>query len=266
MKQRGHFTDGDELREGLVELGREIEAGLTDHPEPEVLLAYQRGDLQADEADRVEEHITFCRACGDLTLAIPGFLHPEGEPHRERDQAAKDTLPSEATAPVVVAELRQPSSVVPPPRRKGPAAWLPLAASLVMGLVLGWGGRWLASKPSTERLSARVVIGELPAAARGSSQAEIRLVFTPGAEVGVVVVTPDEALGEGPFELRVLGLDGRVLFTQEGALPTPFGTFVLTFDRKVLPPGTYRVEVLAGAGHRSVVRRELRVLEQDVAP
>jgi hypothetical protein len=47
------------------------------------LLAYYHGELPEAEADPVQEHLSLCRDCADLVLAIPAFLgdeDPEGAP------------------------------------------------------------------------------------------------------------------------------------------------------------------------------------------
>ncbi len=58
-----------------------------EHPDPEVLLAYQQEDLPEAEAERIRDHLALCRECGELVLdfaAFPGLEPPAGGPRVDR--------------------------------------------------------------------------------------------------------------------------------------------------------------------------------------
>ena len=44
-----------------------------DHPSPDRWIAYQRGELPADEEAQLQEHLVRCRACFDLAAAAAAF-------------------------------------------------------------------------------------------------------------------------------------------------------------------------------------------------
>lgn len=46
---------------------------------PERLLAYYRGELVSAQQDAVQEHLSRCRECADLLLAIPALLGDDAE-------------------------------------------------------------------------------------------------------------------------------------------------------------------------------------------
>jgi hypothetical protein len=234
-------SDG-EFVDYLKRLGRrKAEAELGDHPEPEVLLAYHRGELDPAAADAVEEHVTFCTSCADLVLAIPAFLAED----RETDHYAEEP---QATGPVVPFPARETA------RRW---RWLPLAAGLVVGLGVGFGsGRLGTTAPGASFL---VGVSEDARGSRGETGEPVVLDFRGGQAVAVVVLTPQERVGKGPFRGRIMSEAGRLLVEDSGLTPTQGGTFVLVVPRGSLAAGESLAEVLAADGSR-VASRTLRVL------
>jgi anti-sigma factor RsiW len=61
-----------------------------DHPSPDRWMAYQRGELPADEEARLQEHLVRCRDCFDLAEAAAAFAETEEKPGsgEEVDSAA----------------------------------------------------------------------------------------------------------------------------------------------------------------------------------
>jgi hypothetical protein len=57
-EDRGHWRDPEE------------------HPSPEALTAYQAGELSADEDERIQSHLGFCKLCTELLLDLDEFLQP----------------------------------------------------------------------------------------------------------------------------------------------------------------------------------------------
>jgi hypothetical protein len=81
-----------------------------DHPSPGQWLAYQRGELPAEEEARLQEHLVRCRDCFDLAAGAAEFAKPE-EPDDEVETAAQWRLlrPQLDPAPPKVQSLRRPS-------------------------------------------------------------------------------------------------------------------------------------------------------------
>jgi hypothetical protein len=255
VKERRHVASSDgDFVDYLKRLGRQHAAGLGDHPEPETLLAYHRGELDEAAADGVEEHVTFCASCADLVLAIPAFLE-EAEVGEEVGGSAdtevgRDTRKTELPGTVL------PWRGVETPRRR---TWLPLAAGLLVGLGTGYlVGR---GEPGEIGPSFRVTVedGRTPGA-RGEAGEPLVLDFRGGRLSAVVVLTPEGTVGEGPFRGRVTTGAGRVLLEEVGLRPEEFKTFVLVVPRGAWPPGELSAEILSESDGASVGRWTLRVL------
>lgn len=239
MRERRHVASSDgDFVDYLKRLGRQVEAGLVDHPEPETLLAYHRGELDEAAADAVVEHITFCRSCTDLVLAIPAFLEEEEAAGEEEERA----------------------TVVPFPfaERDSRRSWWPLAACLVAGLGVGY----LVGQtgPTPPAASFRVAVSEDAPGSRGEAGEPLVLDFRGGQASVVVVLTPPGTVGEGPFRGRVTTETGRVLLAEAGVTPTPNGTFVLVVPRGALPEGDLRAEIASESDGAVVGQWPLRVL------
>ena len=56
-----------------------------DHPSPDQWLAYQRGELSAEEEARFQEHLVRCRDCFDLSSAAASFAQSQEEPGAGRE-------------------------------------------------------------------------------------------------------------------------------------------------------------------------------------
>ena len=68
-----------DFRDTLLEL-IESSPAPADHPSPDRWLAYQRGELAADEEAQLQEHLARCRDCFDLAAAAASFAEREAEP------------------------------------------------------------------------------------------------------------------------------------------------------------------------------------------
>jgi hypothetical protein len=68
--------NASDLRKALVEL-IETEPEPAEHPSADRWIAYQRGELPAEEEARLAEHLVRCRDCFDLVQAAEALVGPE---------------------------------------------------------------------------------------------------------------------------------------------------------------------------------------------
>jgi hypothetical protein len=239
----------------VQQLARETEAGLTQHPEPETLLAYHLGELDEATADGIAEHLTFCRACADHLLAIPSFL---AEPEPSPEPVAN---PEPAANPEPVANPAPARPSAPPAPRATPLRrWWPLAAMLALGVGLGQ----LVPRPQPAPLRATfrvaVVEGDAPGARSGSDR-ELEVDLQHGEEAAVAVLTPRQHPGPGTFRALVRDRGGRVWLDESGLHPTALGTFLLSVPRGALPDEALEIVITEeGPEAAEVGRWTLRVL------
>ncbi|MDX1997875.1 MAG: hypothetical protein SF066_09170 [Thermoanaerobaculia bacterium] len=251
-------SDGDFV-DYLKRLGRQHAAGLGDHPEPETLLAYHRGELDEAAAEVVEEHVTFCASCADLVLAIPAFLE-ESEEGAEAEGVVTGGGSADTEVGRDSGAMAVEAAVLPFPSvaRSRQRSWLPLAAGLLVGLgtgyLVGRGG------PVEIGPSFRVAVEEGRTGARGEAGEPLELDFRGGRLSAVVVLTPEGTVGAGPFRGRVTTGAGRVLLEEIGLEPTASGTFLLVVPRGTWPPGELTAEIFSELDGASVGRWTLRVL------
>ena len=220
-----------------------------DHPTPEQWIAYQRGELSADEEARLQEHLARCRDCFDLAGAAAAFAQPDEEPSA-----------TQQTETAAIWRLLRPQLDPPPqnvrniadgPRRPSRGFRLPATLAACFFVVLVGMAAWnlqlwstleasRAPRPNTPIYD--IIAERGPAGQERTVPAGPRvLVFHPPEERPAYrLVIRNTATGRelGPYELR-LNPDHAL------TLELPAG----------LPPGRYRLELADGAG---------KVLETDL--
>src|SRR6185295_5573971 len=72
----------------MADLAREEVRG-AEHPAPNRLVAYHRGELPASEAAAVVDHLSLCPECAALLLEAVRFLEDDEE--EEEEDEAKET-------------------------------------------------------------------------------------------------------------------------------------------------------------------------------
>ncbi len=221
-----------------------------DHPTPDRWIAYQRGELAADEEARLQEHLVRCRDCFDLAAAAAAFAQPDEEPGaaQETETAAVWRLLRPQLAPPLPGNVR---NIADGPRRPSRGFPLPttLAATFFVALVgmtvlyLQQGSALKASRAARANVPIYDIIAE-----RGPAGQELTvpagprmLVFHPAEELPAYRLAIHDAATDrevGAYELRL---------NQDHAL---------TLDLPAgLAPGRYRLELADGAG---------KVLETDL--
>ncbi len=231
-----------DFRGTLLEL-IEMSPKPTDHPSPDQWIAYQRGELSADEEARLQEHLVRCRDCFDLAAGAAAFAQPDEEPGAAQE-----------TETAAVWRLLRPQLDPPPqnvrniadgPRRPSQGFHLPtkLAATFFVALI-GMAVLYLQQRSALNAaLAARanVPIYDIVAGERGPAGQELTvpagprmLVFHPAEELPAYrLVIHDAATGRelGPYKLKLNPDHALTLDLPEG-----------------LTPGRYRMELSDGTG------------------
>ena len=211
-----------------------------DHPSPDQWIAYQRGELPADEEARLQEHLGRCRDCFDLAAGAAEFARPE-EDGETMETAAVWRLvrpqldpPSDNVRAISAAAPRRPAREM---RVSFPYA---LAASFFVALVgmIAWN---LQQRSALLAPRANVPSFEIAAGERVSTGRELSMPAGPR----MLVFHPAEDL---PVYRLVIhkAATGRELSSHE-LLPDRNLAFNLYLPEG-LPLGRYRLELLDGSG------------------
>jgi Putative zinc-finger len=247
--------DAEELDRRLVRLFKEGRRGKDpmDHPSPEKLSAYQANELPPKEADEVQEHLTGCSLCTELLLDLQRFLEP-GEEDRSREGVA------DFGAEAGWRELREKisekqgamSSVLPRGTKNRSFTLSPLAASLILGLVLAplLATAWWTTRLSGEVKELRQKVAEIRQPQvnvftedlRSTRSEVLKLPAGRPIQLNLTTSMPRE-YAEYPIE--ILNQEGRTIWA--GVLKkNESGHLTLGIAPGVLEPGTYFIR-LSGA-------------------
>jgi len=229
-----------DFRDALVDL-IDSSSEPMDHPSPDRWLAYQRGELPAEEEARLQEHLARCRDCFDLADGAAAFAQPE-EPNAGQDAG------SDALWRRLQPRLELPDNVreISAPRRRPfwkPRALSALAAALFLAVVglTGWDIRLQSELAASRAPQPNAPIFDFSAGARAAappgapektlsaSTGPWMLVFHPADDLPVYrLAIRDATSGEE--------LDSYVLRPNE--------VLALTFQLpEGLPPGHSRLEL-----------------------
>jgi Putative zinc-finger len=209
-----------------------------DHPSPDQWLAYQRGELSAEEEARLQEHLVRCRDCFDLAAGAADFAQPE------TDADTGESMEAEALWRLVRSQLDPPPPKVQsiqqrPPRRFRRSTLL--AASFFVALVgMTLWNLQQQSELATLRTPRNVPTLEITAGERIVAGGELSMPAGPR----VLRFHPAEDL---PFYQLVIrdAATGRELSSHK-LVPDQDLTFNLYLPERL--PGRYRLELLDGAG------------------
>jgi Putative zinc-finger len=223
-----------DFRDTLLEL---IEASPepVNHPSPDQWLAYHRGELAAEEEERLQEHLARCRDCFELAEGAAAFAQADEEPGaaQEMETAALwRLLRPQFDPPQNVREIAD------RPRRTSRRLRLPttLAALFFVALVgmTAWNFQLRAPRPN-------VPVFTIAAGERGSAGQEL----TTTADPQMLVLLPAEELPVYLLTIRDAAT-GREWSSHE---LRPNRDLALTLDLpEGLPPGRYRLELSDTAG------------------
>jgi hypothetical protein len=229
-----------------------------DHPSPDQWIAYQRGELPADEEARLQEHLVRCRDCFDLATAAAAFAPPDEEPGegQEVETAALWRLLRPQLDPPPQ-NVRNIGDRAAGPRRPSRGFHLPttLAATFFVALVgmTAWNLRQQSALEALRAPRPNAPIFEIAAGERGPAGQELivpagprMLVFHPAEELPTYRLVVHDAVTGREWSSHELRLNRDLALT----LYLPEG----------LPPGRYRMELSDGAG-KALETHLLRVTE-----
>ncbi len=267
-----HSADSEATFEAAIERAARRLAGeesrtVTDHPEPDELVAYQEGRLDGEELERLRRHVVSCAECSQELLALATFDQDEPSELRPSpaetatDWAAFQERLAEETAGARVLEMPDrrpegepapaPGPIAAPPGRPaaGRQRWL-VAASVLLAL----GGLWLwldsfsrlAPAPTDQLASLKPFDFDLVP----DGEALVRDAATaPEIEVpaGMNALLARLHLGDqtphDAYRAEILDAAGAVVWRHPDLPRQPAGHFSLLVPRSELPAGAYRARV-----------------------
>ena len=213
---------------------------LKTHPAPEELLDYHLGDLAEADRERIQDHLVLCEACSRTVLDLGSF--PDVEPAREADRLTEFELAADWK------RFRE-RALAKPVRPRPRIPWAVAAALLAAALALLWGFRLREQVRELSGPRADILVADLVPLGT-----EVR-----GPEAGEVVRVPawaDRVLlilnlavrpSHPEYEVRVLGPDGRTVWSRGGLRPSPDGTFALEVPAGLLRGGAHKIRLLGGS-------------------
>ncbi|MFL6233031.1 MAG: zf-HC2 domain-containing protein [Thermoanaerobaculia bacterium] len=226
-----------------------------DHPSPDRWIAYQRGELSAEDEARFQEHLARCRDCFDLAAAAADFAQADGEPDAGRE------LETATLWRLLRPQLDPPQNVrniADRPRRPSRGFRLPttLAAAFFVALVgmTAWSLQMRSALEAARAPRANAPIFEIAAGERAVGDQELTVPAGPR----MLVFHPAEELPAYRLVIRD-AVTGRELSSSELRLNRDIA-LTLYLPEGLLPPGRYRLELSDTAG-KALETRLLRVME-----
>lgn len=230
------------------------------HPDTEVLIAYQEGRSTEAESAAIREHVSLCSACAEEIEALERFDRAEPDPideegHEEswrRFQARRDALYDEALVD------RQPART-----RSSP---LLLAASIFFALV-GLASLYVAHFTDSpgDPVHGPLLVAELSPDGVGverdvGAEAEVRAPAE-AETIVLVALVGDQALYDA-FELVLRASDGTEISRQR-ALRDERGRFPMLVPRSRVPNGPYRLTLwgVVDDDRREIATYSLRIVD-----
>lgn len=231
-----------------------------EHPDVDRLLAYHRGELAADDADELQEHLATCRQCTSLVSDMAAFPHLEAQPgepgEHEIAQAWRrverliSRQPIAAAASAVAARAAVGAAPrMPPPSRRAPwqrtaVAWAAAACLALLCVGLGsWNLRLEGRLADLTAPRPNVPVVDLGNGGLKRSAGEA----VPGVPAGdgpfTLYFYPDLAWDRyAAFEWSVSDEENATVLSG-GGLEERSGTFTLGLDRGSLTPGVYQLHL-----------------------
>lgn len=237
------------MSELVHELGEALRhrAASAGHPEPETLAAYHAGELDADAASRLQEHLVYCRRCSALLLGLGDLARAvaaAGPATGDAVASAEDTIRTESDrtpTPDAAKVLR------PPPTRWGlsrPVLSALAASLLVVTAVLGVRVHELGDTVDRlEQPRINVAVHDLYAADayRGDDEAVIEIAAE--GEPATLILNPAEPGTFDSYRVSIERSDGGRVWVGDGLEPGPWENFSLVLPAGFLPAGSYRLRL-----------------------
>lgn len=234
-----------------------------EHPDAEDLVAYGEGSLDADAADRLQEHLTTCRECAALAVELAAFPDAGDAAHAPGELEMKSAwrqLQERIRAEDGASAPAGPIPVRPPPAWRRPAV-LQVAAAALMAVCLGLGAWNLRLGGRIESLTApqpNVPVVALEAATTRNAEGGETVVERHG-EFYVLLIYPALHRDVPTYSWRIVDSAGSEVLSGEGLRKKEYGDFTLRLHRDTLPAGSYAFRVFAGEGAEPVAEIPFRI-------
>lgn len=223
-----------------------------DHPLPEDLLDYHLGESASEDAEMIEDHLTYCAECAQHVLDMSRFLCGDLAGETNEDLASEEEGSAEPTKPTNSGTV----SVMPwakesSPRPQGAGSirlerFFQVAAALFFLCSVGLTGYIFSfSNHSGQALSqsiANVPIHELSSLdVRGT---DVQSVELKKDMEGAVLVFPLAGVDAySSYTLSFSDANGEISFSQSNLRRTSQGLLSLFVSREFLPRGNYVVSI-----------------------
>ncbi len=256
------------------------EAGRGPHSDPEQLLAYHLGELDAATAEAVEQHLGMCSECSRHVLDMARFLAGDTAANAERtDELNVERLMRSVTEALAAeqADMAAMNETEPPPSpwlkgRGAPGVHLfttlgfARAAAVIFAAATAALAGYLVSSREHSTAGVGLTMANVPVFELTTSETrgpgERDTIQLPSDAPGALLVFPlatNQAFAR--FELTVVEMpSGNVAFRRSDMRRTAGGLLTLVVPRDFLPAGDYRVTIYGlddGATLRSLTDFEL---------
>lgn len=254
MSDRDH-----EIETVLGELAEEGGRARALHPTPEQLAAYQEGQLTAEEAADLQEHLLWCRVCTGLLLDMGRFpdlgsAPAEGPPpaaaEQDWDRVRQRLAEDEGQG---LLRFRRPR---PPHRRaRTRLAWAMAASFLLATVGLSIWGRGLSLTVSDlSRPQVNVPIQDLyPEDSERADAGAGTVPLLPAGEASTLVIHLLDGPGRDEYRAEIVDHEGVVAWSGEGLRRSPLGPLTLALPAAFARPGRYEIRVHGTGAERALL-------------
>lgn len=243
---------------------------LVRHPAPEILIAYDAGELPPEQTEQLREHFVHCRECPELLLDYQRFAaakgRGEGPPDPEVARAWQELRRRAARG--------RPSRGVPPrPRTPGVAQSLCILLLVAMTALSLW---VLDLRGQVRRLGEPQVnlpVESLTAPSHGpdwvrriampAATERFLLILIPKAgrpDAAASAIVPTAPAAPTEYRLEIATADGRPLWSADRLARGADGSFALGLSRRFLPGGEYRIRLFERLQGRAALVEEFPIL------
>ncbi len=206
------------------------------HPAPDDLLEYHLGECPPREAERIEDHLTFCADCSRHVLDMARFLKGEMAQHVEPVNDSR-ILSMVSSIGANRRDQDAPSTETLGFYRAAAAIFFLCSAALI---------GYVASRPDDAAGALRQAVANMPIIELSSSEMRSAedVVDLKGDVAGAVLVIPLAATDSFPrYELAFSDQNKNILFLQSDLRRTAQGLLTIVVSRDFLPRGDYSVSI-----------------------
>lgn len=250
-----------EVSEAIRELAAEERRGRTPHVLPEDLLAYQEGQLSAQESEAVRDHLAVCPECADLVLDLARFpgIEPAAATGGLSEEQRWEALRARLEAEGDLGPAPPPAGRDQPLQRSRPFRSLPglLAAGLAaacLGLAL-WAFALQQRLAELSRPAGRIAVSSLVPRETGAERAPegIEPTAVPAwADRVLLILNLFEPRSYSAYQVEIFNAldEGEKVWSSRDLQRSADGSFAFEVPRSFLPAGPYRIELSGLAGSR----------------